>query len=203
MKYLLEICANSVQSARNAQSGGALIRPRAGSFCYTPAEVEEMAQDIEFCAAQGVDGVVIGCLDKNNQIDWTAICTLANAAQGMALTFHRAFDFIPDPIAQLTPLAALHFENILTTGAADKAIDGLTNLSEYIKQDHGIHIMPGGGVNASNILAFARAGATRFHLSGKKAIPNQQSIPTAFGTQYETDTSTVRNIKSILADYFA
>ena len=37
-----------------------LIRPREGSFVYSPSEVRTMISDIEFCRDAGVDGVVIG-----------------------------------------------------------------------------------------------------------------------------------------------
>lgn len=39
-----------------------LIRPREGSFVYSPSEVRTMISDIEFCRDAGVDGVVIGAL---------------------------------------------------------------------------------------------------------------------------------------------
>src|SRR5262249_24979953 len=46
-----------------------LIRARAGDFVYDDAECETMLRDIEHCVAVGCDGVVIGMLDADGNID--------------------------------------------------------------------------------------------------------------------------------------
>ena len=49
-----------------------LIRVREGGFCYNDEEVEAMCRDIEFCREVGVDGVVIGALTAEGEIDIVA-----------------------------------------------------------------------------------------------------------------------------------
>ena len=46
-----------------------IIRPRGGDFLYTPLEIERMEEDIRLCRELGVDGVVIGCLTEDVEVD--------------------------------------------------------------------------------------------------------------------------------------
>ena len=50
-----------------------IIRPRGGDFLYNEYEVACMEQDIRTCKQLGVDGVVIGALTANGDID-TGTC---------------------------------------------------------------------------------------------------------------------------------
>ena len=47
----------------------AMIRPRAGGFCYTPALFRSMCADIERALAHGAKGVAIGLLEIDNRVD--------------------------------------------------------------------------------------------------------------------------------------
>ena len=49
-----------------------LIRSREGHFVYTDAEVVEMAGEIRMAVAEGVDGVVVGALTADGDIDLDA-----------------------------------------------------------------------------------------------------------------------------------
>jgi len=46
-----------------------LIRPRAGDFVYTPEEASEMARQVEEALEAGADGIVIGGLTCNRDVD--------------------------------------------------------------------------------------------------------------------------------------
>jgi copper homeostasis protein len=61
----------------------------------------------------------------------------------------------------------LGFERILTSGLAPKASEGIETLAGLIKKSaERIIIMPGSGVNASNIISIAAStGAKEFHSS--------------------------------------
>ena len=78
-----------------------IIRPRGGDFLYTPLEIERMEEDIRLCRELGVDGVVIGCLTEDGEVDMEANRRLVELAKGdselkpMSVTFHRAFDREP------------------------------------------------------------------------------------------------------------
>src|ERR1051325_4147826 len=46
-----------------------MIRPRAGDFFYSDREIEVMEQDIRTAKELGMDGVVLGVLDRQQCID--------------------------------------------------------------------------------------------------------------------------------------
>ena len=68
-----------------------IIRPRGGDFLYSPIEVKAMLKDIEMAKQLKADGVVFGCLTAEGEIDLTIMQELMKAAQGLSVTFHRAF----------------------------------------------------------------------------------------------------------------
>lgn len=147
----------------------ALIRPRAGDFLYNSSEIEEMLSDIRFCRSIGIDGVVIGALKADGQLDISLIQSLITAAEGMHITFHRAFDCCADPFLALEQLIDLGVSRILSSGLQPTAMRGkelLRKLIEVAKQH--IDIMPGAGVNADNIAELLRyTGAQSIHSSAK------------------------------------
>ena len=46
-----------------------LLRPRFGDFCFTEEEKEVLLEEVEFCALVGVNGVVIGALTPEGDLD--------------------------------------------------------------------------------------------------------------------------------------
>ena len=147
-----------------------LIRPRGGDFLYNTHEAECMIEDIRICKAIGADGVVIGALTADGNID-TALChCLITAAEGMSITFHRAFDVCKEPQRALEDIIALGCNRILTSGQAPTAAEGTELLKELITQaDERIIIMPGCGVNSNNAAKIIEAtGAAEIHASARK-----------------------------------
>ncbi len=45
-----------------------IIRPRRGNFDYSKAEMRAMETDIRYAGANGVDGVVLGCLKRRSKV---------------------------------------------------------------------------------------------------------------------------------------
>lgn len=165
-----------------------LIRPREGNFVYTDREVQVMEQDIQ--ALRGVcSGFVFGALTPQGDIDLAAMRRLMQAAQGMPVTFHRAFDRCRDPFTALEQIIGLGCKRILTSGQQPSAAQGIDLLRELRERAAGrIIIMPGGGVtpgNAADILA--GTGCTEIHAS------------CSAGTSI-TDPAAVRQILAIFAE---
>ena len=142
-----------------------LIRAREGGFCYSPAEVETMCHDIEFCREAGVDGVVIGALTAEGDIDMEACRKMVAAAGDMSITFHRAFDICRNPHEALEQIIELGCHRLLTSGQQATAAEGAAFIADLIKRAAGrLIIMPGAGVKPNNIAALEQAsGATEFH----------------------------------------
>ena len=101
-----------------------IIRPRGGDFLYNSYEAAAMEQDIRNCKLLGSDGVVIGALTPDGEIDTTLCQRLIDAADGMSVTFHRAFEMCRDPRKALEELIAMGCDRVLTSGQAATAEAG-------------------------------------------------------------------------------
>ena len=146
-----------------------IIRPRGGDFLYSDVEKEIMLEDVRMSRRLGVDGVVFGALTAEGDVDMEFMRQLMKEAEGMSVTFHRAFDVCRDPFLALEQIIELGCHRILTSGQMPKAEEGVELLHELVERaSERIIIMPGCGVNASNIVHIAEAtGACEFHFSGR------------------------------------
>jgi copper homeostasis protein len=145
----------------------ALIRPRGGSFVYNNDEISIMTKDIEVAVNIGIDGIVIGCLNVDGNIDYDNCCRLIEAAKAKPITFHRAFDVCKNPFEALEVIGSMGIQRILTSGQQNKAIEGLPLLAELQKAAlQNIRLMAGSGIDESNITEIAQeTGITSFHAS--------------------------------------
>lgn len=149
-----------------------IIRPRGGDFLYTPLEQCIMLKDIENARRLGADGVVFGCLTPEGDIDIALMKQLLEAAQGMSVTFHRAFDVCRQPKQALETLIQLGCHRILTSGAQPTAEQGIPLLKELQAQADGrIILLAGCGVNENNIARIAsKTGIREFHFSAREQL---------------------------------
>jgi len=152
-----------------------IIRPRGGDFLYSDSEFEIMKRDIYQCGECGADGIVTGILRPDGSIDAERTAKLAELARPMSVTFHRAFDMCNDPDKGLEDIISAGADRLLTSGQKNKAADGTELIKKLIAQsDKRIKIMPGSGINISNIVQIARlTGAAEFHLTGRKTIDSE------------------------------
>lgn len=149
-----------------------IIRPRAGDFLYSREEIRVMERDIAVAKDCGADGVVIGCLTAEGEIDQRVTERLVKCANGMSVTFHRAFDMCIDPMKALEEIINLGCNRILTSGQMPTAEAGIPLLKELVEKAAGrIIILPGCGINEKNILKIAQeTGANEFHLSARENV---------------------------------
>lgn len=182
-----------------------LIRPRVGDFVFDAAEVEVMRRDVEQCVRLGCDGVVLGALDPQGQVDMPAMRALIEAAGTLGVTFHRAIDVSADPARVLEDAIALGCERVLTSGARASALEGVETIAALVRQaGERISIMPGAGVSAANVQALRiGTGAREFHASARGPMAAQVHAPhpyiTDLGGDYQrTDVARVRSIVQLL-----
>lgn len=184
----VELCANLLEGG-TTPSGGCIfetrkaidiglfviIRPRGGDFYYNRSEITQMKYNIELCKSLGADGVVIGLLDADGQIDVENTKALVELARPMEVTFHRAFDRCKNPLKALEQLIELGVDRILTSGQSLTAREGREQIQELIKQaENRINIMPGSGINAKNIKVLrAETQAVEFHFTAHKFKPRE------------------------------
>lgn len=146
-----------------------LIRPRAGDFHYNNFDIEIMKNDIYEVKKLGVEGVVLGIVDNKGELPITKIADIVDSANGLSMTFHRAFDLLKNPKIQIDNIIELGFDTILSSGKQEKAIDGLIYLNRLKKYaDNKIFVMPGAGINHKNTAKFIQNGFKWIHMSAKK-----------------------------------
>lgn len=157
-----------------------LIRPRSSYFTYSEEDFDVMLRDITFCSEIGCAGIVSGVLDHHLEIDMKRTTKLIEACKGMDFTFHRAFDWVQDPIEELKKLIDLKVDRLLTSGLKPTAIEGITLLKQLRDISEGkIEIMPGGGINIKNAVTFKEAGFKSIHLSAtskRQVLVNKPTV---------------------------
>jgi copper homeostasis protein len=139
-----------------------LIRPRAGDFIYSEPEIAAMRRDIEFAKAEGAAGVVLGALTREAEIDRELTAELIALARPLCVTFHKAFDQVPEPLESLHTLIGLSIERVLTSGGQATALEGISTLAKLV--DHAadkITVMAGGQLGISNLEAVVRQTRAR------------------------------------------
>lgn len=131
-------------------------RPRGGNFRYSEIEKDIMRQDLEVIIKSGADGVALGALNENDELDKDFLDEMIrNIKQnGLEVTFHRAFDFIPFDlqIESLVWLADRGVDRIATNGGTKESniFDNINRLKELVDADRRIAIMAGGGITTDN-----------------------------------------------------
>lgn len=207
-----------------------LIRPRGGDFLYTESEQDIIVDDIFAARRAGVDGVVVGALTADGEIDLEACERFMEAAKGeyvdfaegdldeaylmppVSVTFHRAFDLCRDPYAALETLVSLGVDRVLTSGQQATAEKGIAVLRKLQEQAAGrIVIMPGCGVNDVNTVRIVKeTGVLEIHASARSHWPSQMryrhegvSMGKPGSDEYatkETDVATVKRIVEQIAE---
>ncbi|WP_128516043.1 copper homeostasis protein CutC [Tabrizicola thermarum] len=178
----------------------AMIRPRAGDFVWSEAEVAMMEVEIAAVRAAGLAGVVLGASLPDGRLDVPVLRRLVAAATPDAgdrflrrnrdgafegsgpefsktpdapdLVLHRCIDLVPDMGAALEEAVALGFHRILTSGGAVTAEAGAARIAALVAQAAGrITVMPGSGVTPGNAAKLKGLGITEIHASCSAAVP--------------------------------
>jgi len=179
----------------------AMIRPRAGDFRYSQAELGIMLRDIDVVRDAGLAGVVLGANVTDGTLDAEMLNSLAGASTGLGMTLHRAFDLVPDFAQAVETAVAIGFERILTSGGMQKAHDGISGLATAIQVSKGrISIMPGAGVSlqtVDHLLENLEISEIHSSCSIGEAVPDQRAVSLGFTLPElrRTDAATVLALK--------
>lgn len=153
----------------------ALLRPRFGDFLYTEHEMNILKEEVIMFREAGVDGIVIGCLNEDGDLDVKKMEMLLNERGNMSVTLHRAFDVSRDPFETLEVCKKLGINTILTSGQKSNVTAGKDLIKQLVEKAEGkVDILAGAGVNAKVITEMLKEiPLTSFHLSGKMTLNSE------------------------------
>lgn len=134
-----------------------LIRPRAGDFIPDEPEFAAMLHDVAITKQLGAAGVVFGALRNDGTIDRETTAKLVEAARPLSVTFHKAFDRVPNQAEALETLVELGVDRVLTSGGQPTAEEGADALAALIRQAKDqIGVIVAGSLSIDNLPKIVR-----------------------------------------------
>jgi copper homeostasis protein len=134
-----------------------IVRPHSRSFVYDADDYAVMLRDVRAVKAGGANGVVIGMLNREGEIDREGLARAIDAADGLAITFHRAFDEARDLQKALDVLLGFDaVTNVLTSGGKPSVLHAEATIRELVRQACGSHctVLAGAGLTVDAIAGF-------------------------------------------------
>jgi copper homeostasis protein len=143
-----------------------MIRPRGGNFVYSEEELQTMENEIAMAKKIGAEGVVLGLLTPDNQVDVNNTRRLAAAAYPLPVTFHKAIDVMENPVDGVKQLINIEgITRILTSGGQPTAREGARIIREMMQAaGERITMLVAGKVTSENVDEIAAlTGAVELH----------------------------------------
>lgn len=155
-----------------------IIRPRGGDFLYSVVEFDTMRTDIEAARTSRVDGVVIGLLTADGNIDKERTAELVTLARPMSVTFHRAFDVCRDPFAALEDLIEIGVDRVLTSGQQADAVSGAETIRQLVEAaGDRILVMACGGLDETNVAdVISKTGVSEVHFTAFESVESEMEF---------------------------
>ncbi|MGH8777437.1 copper homeostasis protein CutC [Paraburkholderia sp.] len=141
-----------------------IVRPHSRSFVFDANDHTVMARDVRAISAVGAHGVVIGMLTPSREIDREGLARLIDAADGLAVTFHRAFDETRDLHEALDVLLGFDaVTNVLTSGGRPSVLQSVDTIRTLVARAAGSHctVLAGAGLTIDAVAGFVRDTAVR------------------------------------------
>jgi copper homeostasis protein len=148
-----------------------MIRPHSKSFNYSEQDISIMLRDISNFKKIDVDGIVIGCLKEDDEIDIKKINLLIEKARPLKVIFHKAIDITSDPLISLKNLIKYsNINGVLTSGGFKKAEDGVKLLKKMLDIcPINFELIIAGKITSENINKINQKLSAKFY-HGKKIV---------------------------------
>lgn len=150
----------------------AMVRPRAGGFCYDKTDFRTAMADGEALLKAGADGLVFGFLHCDQTIDMERCRAMIDLCAGRETVFHRAMDLTPDWRRAFDQLMELGVTRVLTSGQGPACPQAIPTLREMVLYGEGrLEVLPGGGVKLHTMEEIVKGtGCTQIHLSSNRTV---------------------------------
>ena len=148
-----------------------MIRPHSKSFNYSETDISTMLRDISTFKKIDIDGIVIGCLNKDDEIDLKKINLFIENARPLKVIFHKAIDITSDPLKSLKNLIKYsNINGVLTSGGFKKAEDGVKLLKKMLDIcPINFELIIAGKITSENINKINQKLSAKFY-HGKKIV---------------------------------
>jgi len=181
----IELCENDPQGGTTPSAGTietvlelahargvpvhVMMRPRGGGFVFDDDERAVMLRDLRTAVRLGANGVVVGVLTADGQVDRDLLAELVELAEDRSVTFHRAVDVAADIQVAVSTAFELGCDRILTSGGSPTAPEGAAMLARLVHQaPAGRVVMAGGGITASTVADLvSTSGVPEIHVSAR------------------------------------
>ena len=137
-----------------------IVRPHSRSFVFDAHDYAVMLRDVRAVAAARAHGVVIGMLTPDGEIDREGLARAVDAADGLAITFHRAFDETRDLRKAFDVLLGFDaITNVLTSGGKPSVLRAEETIRTLVQQAAGSHctVLAGAGLTVDAVAGFVQA----------------------------------------------
>lgn len=173
---LIEVVVNAVNIPVQV-----IVRPHSRTFHYDAYDLSVMIEDIRHIRRAGAAGVVIGVLTANGKVDTEAVARLLDAAEGLDVTFHRAFDAVDDQLEALDVIARFpQIRRILTSGGQSPAPQSVEQLKRLVERSRhmDLRIMAGHGMTPESLeTVVSGAGVTEVHFGSAVRVNRSFACP--------------------------
>jgi copper homeostasis protein len=144
-----------------------MLRESEGYGGLGEAEIEKLSASARELNEIGIDGVVLGFLRDDGEIDFELTKRVLGNAPKLKATFHHAFEDAADKFAAIEKLKKLgQIDRILAHGGQGSWAEKISRLGDYATAaEPGIKILAGGGIDIQ-VISMIRAGTsiTEFHV---------------------------------------
>jgi copper homeostasis protein len=158
-----------------------IVRPHSRSFVYDADDYAVMLRDLRAVKAAGANGAVIGMLSAAGEIDREGLTRAIDAADGLAITFHRAFDEARDLHEALDVLLGFDtVTNVLTSGGKPSVLHAEATIRELVREARGSHctVLAGAGLTADAVAGFvSRTRVDAVHFGSGVRVGGQGLAP--------------------------
>jgi copper homeostasis protein len=171
-----------------------IVRPHSRSFVYDADDYAVMLRDVRAAKSAGAHAVVIGMLTPSHEVDRDGLQRTIDAADGMPLTFHRAFDEARDLHEALDVLLGFDtVTNVLTSGGKPSVLEAQAEIEALARQAAHTHctILAGAGLTVDRVAGFVSATRVRaVHFGSGVRVGDKGLAP--------VDENKVRRVRALL-----
>jgi len=146
-----------------------MVRENAG-FETSDAEIEVLRAAAWNFAKLEVDGLVVG-FARSGELSLAEFSAVIEAAPGVLVTFHRAFDSLNDQLSAIDTLSTIRrVDGILTSGGQGSAAERCARLHQFVERAGSrLSIIAGGGVDLEPFELLARSRTVSWIHVGRAA----------------------------------